>query len=312
MNAVPTKTMAIVTPSYAPDVDRFRRLHESVLRFTDASVRHYVIVPSTDVHLYRKLGSDRLVIRTHQDVLPEGIVATDRLAQWSRQLPLLPRSVNCSALSLRPPYRPIRGWVLQQILKLSVPEQLSEDVLVYIDSDVVLVRPVGVEDFVRDGVVRLYTAEGRITRSMERHYQWCRTAHELLGIPWQGDDSYPDHVAGVISWDRELVRQCVQRVEEVAGTPWAVAIARNRHFSEWILYGTFVRNFGTPRAQSFQRDTTLCRSYWTPTPMGPAEAERFIESFGEDDLAVHIQSKSGTDENIVRSIVGRLEGSGLS
>jgi hypothetical protein len=38
-------TLAILTPSYAPDFDAFAALHRSVLQFTDPDVLHYVVVP---------------------------------------------------------------------------------------------------------------------------------------------------------------------------------------------------------------------------------------------------------------------------
>lgn len=300
--------LAILTPSYRPDFEGFDRLHRSVLRHTGQDVMHHVIVPGLDAGLYRSIDSPRLRVWTYQDVIPRGLIATDRTAARMSRVPGLPSSLNCAALSWRRPWKPVRGWVLQQIVKMGMAHHLDDEVFVNIDSDVVLVRPLRAESFVRDGAVRLYTDEDAVSPSMKRHYRWARAAHELLGLPWQDRGSYPDHVAGVVSWDSRLLRECLARVERVAGQPWAAAVAAHLHFSEDILYGTYVRHFGSERDRSHQRDTTRCHSHWSPTPMGPAEAEQFITGFGEEHLAVHIQSTSATDDAITEHILDRLSG----
>ncbi|MFC7403022.1 DUF6492 family protein [Citricoccus sp. GCM10030269] len=305
-------TLALITPSYRPDLEGFRRLHESVRRFTDDAVTHHVIVPALDVKHFRSIGSDRLRVWTYQEVIPPGLVATDRIADRMRKIPGWPSSVNCAALSRRRPWKPIRGWVLQQIVKMSMAHVLEADVFVNVDSDVVLVRPLSVSGLMRDGAVRLYTLEDAVSPAMERHYRWCRTAHELLGLPWEGRATYPDHVAGLVTWDSEVLRRCLTRIEAVTGEPWAVAVATHLHFSEDILYGTFVRASGSEADRSFQRDSTLCHSYWAPTPMGVSEAERFISGFDDDHVAVHIQSNSDTDGSVVERVLTQLRAAASS
>lgn len=300
-------SMAVITPSYRPDLEGFRRLHESVLAFAGEDVMHHVIVPGIDAKLFKTIRSTRLTVWTYQEVIPTGLIATDRLAARMSRLPGLPSSINCAAVEARRPWRPVRGWVLQQIVKMGMVDHIDAELFVNIDSDVVLVRPLKAEDFVQAGVIRLYAVDEAITEDMKRHYRWCRTAHDLLGLPWQGDVSYPDHVGGVVSWDNGLLRRCVRRIEEVSGTPWAVAAARHLHFSEDILYGTYVRHFGSAMDHSYQRDTTRCHSYWSPTPMERAEAEKFIADFDDDHIAVHIQSNSDTDAEIEASVLNHLK-----
>ncbi|MGC5628587.1 DUF6492 family protein [Georgenia sp. Z1344] len=302
-----TSTMAIVTPTYRPDFHSFRRLHDSVLRHTDESVVHHAAVPGIDVDLYRGIDSPRLAVWSYQEVVPEGIIPTDRLAAATRRVPFLSRRLNCAGVSRRRPWQPIRGWVMQQLIKLNMAAHVDADALVFVDSDVVLVRRTHVSDFVRDGSVHFYSKDGGITRSMHRHHRWCQVAHELLGLPWQDRDAYPDHVAGIVTYDRELVDAGLGRVEEVTGRPWAVALARHLHLSEDVLYGTYVRHFGRPKDRDYESGTPRCHSHWSPTPMDAAEADDFVEGFGPEHRAVHIQSTSDTDDALVRSIVSQLE-----
>lgn len=304
-------SMAIVTPSYRPDVEGFRRLHESVLSFTGEDVMHHVIVPGIDADLFRATSPPRLQVWTYQDVMPAGLLATDRIATGMARLPGVPSSINCAAVEARRPWRPVRGWILQQLVKMGMAERLDADLFVNVDSDVVLVRALDAEDFIQDGAVRWYSVEGAITPTMRRHYRWCEVAHELLGLTWRAEASYPDHVGGMVSWDTDLVRRCLARVEHVTGKPWAVAASRYLQFSEDILYGTYVRHFGSHRETSFERDTTRCHSYWSPTPMDRDGADEFIGTFGDHHLAVHIQSNSGTDAATEARVMDQLKGMAL-
>jgi hypothetical protein len=267
-------TMAIVTPTYRPDLDSFRRLHESVLRHTDDSVVHHAAVPGTDVDAFRSIDSPRLRVWSYRDVAPPGIVPTDRLGAITRRLPVISSRVNCAGVSRRRPWQPIRGWVMQQLVKLNMAAHVRADALVFVDSDVVLVRRTDVDDYLKDGAVRFFSRTDGITRSMTRHHRWCQAAHRLLGLPWKDHDTYPDHVAGIVSYDPELVRAGLERVEEVLG---------------------------------YSSEEPRCHSHWSPEPMDEDEAEDFVATFGPEHRAVHIQSTSDTDDRLIDSIVARVE-----
>lgn len=299
-------TIAILTPSFRPDYAGLLRLHESVLEFTDASVIHHVIVPRRDLSLFRQMESPRLRVWSEVDFLPAGFVTTDRLAAVVKQLPFLPAMVRFSALNLRRPWPPVRGWVLQQLLKLSATPRLGTDAVVIIDSDVVLLRPMPSELFFRDDTVRLYEKQDAVTAGMDRHVLWTRTAHRLLGLPAPESEAYPDYVAGIVTWDPEVLAACLARIELVTGLPWASAVGSQLHFSEFILYGTFVRHFGAERQLSFVEPSTLCHSHWDPAPLTGSRIEQFIRGFGPADIAVHIQSNSATSEQTTLRIVDAL------
>lgn len=299
-------TIAILTPSFRPDFDRLVQLHESVLEFTDESVTHHVIVPRRDLPLFRALESPRLRVWAEADFLPAGFVATDGLAAAVKKLRFLPSMVRFSALNLRRPWPPVRGWVLQQLLKLSAGPKLGACAVVIIDSDVVLLRPMPAALFFRDETVRLFEMPNAITSDMDRHVKWTQTAHRLLGLPVPESGAHPDYVAGIITWDPELVTACLARVEKVTGKSWATAIAAQLHFSEFILYGTYVRHFGSKEQLSFTEPSTMCHSYWDPEPLTGSRMEQFIAGFGQSDVAVHIQSNSSTPEESTRQVLHAL------
>lgn len=300
------KKLAILTNSFVPDFERFTRLHDSVLAHTDPAIQHHVIVPTRDLKLFRSISSDRLTVWQESEVLPSHIKPTDHLAAAMRKIPMLPSTFRCSAVNLRRPWPPLRGWVLQQILKFAAVERIEADALLVIDSDVVLVRPVEAEQFFQGNVVRLYDEPGAIDASKERHVQWVHAAHRLLGLAPPEGDAYSDNVAGIVSWDPQIVAACLRRVETVTKKDWATAFGSELHISEFILYGTYVRHFGTSEQRSFMRPTTLCHSRWTPEALQEEELDEFVRGFGSEDIAVHVQSNSSTGIHLVDQLIGAL------
>lgn len=301
-----TKSISILTNSFAPDYERFVRLHKSVCQYTDPDVIHYVIVPAKDYTKFQAIDSDRLQVWREQDVLPSYIKPTDRLASLMRRVSVIPSTFRCSAVNLRRPIPPLRGWVLQQILKLAAVRGMKTDAVLVIDSDVELVRKVKREVFFRGETIRLYDAPGIIDRTQKRHTQWVVTAHQLLGLPTPDEVQFPDNIAGVVSWDPNIVRECLARVEDVTGKGWATSFGSKLHISEFILYGTYVRHFGTELQRAYMAPTTLCHSHWDPEAMNFESIQEFVERFGKDDLAVHVQSNSQTSIQIVDRIVSEL------
>lgn len=207
------------------------------------------------------------------------------------------------AIDLKRPWPPVRGWVVQQIVKLDIASQVDADVVLIIDSDVALIRPIGVGDFLRDGAVRFYRLPDGVTPDMSAHVAWRFVANRLLGLEEQASESATDYVAAFVPWDPQIVRKVQQRVQELTATDWRTAIAHELHFSECFMYGIYVDRLGTSRERSFTRSETLCRSHWGTTPLDKAGAARFLESIQPDDVAIHIQSGSNTPDNVRRYIL---------
>jgi hypothetical protein len=298
-------TLAVLTPSFRGDVERFADLHRSVLHCTDDDVVHYVVVPDLDVPMFERLQSGRLVVRGTSSLLPRRYVSTYGPVRLLRRAPVVGRSVpKVEAVNVRRPWPPVRGWILQQIVKYEAATRLDADVVLFADSDVLLVRHLTAEDFVRDGVVRFYRGADPLTPDLVRHAMWHRVSRRLLGLPPEHDDR--DYVSSFVAWDPHIARSVRDRVEAVTGLPWQDAMSRNLHFSEWMLYGCYVDNLGSARDRSFTETTTRCRSHWGTIPLDERTAEEFMASVAPDDLAILIQSVSGTPEHVRRRVVEGL------
>ena len=280
--------LAIITPSYAPDFELCADLHRSVLRHSPSSVQHHIIVPGPDLELFSRLAGPRVVLHDEAAFLPRSI----------RAVPGTKYRVN-----LRRPFPPLRGWILQQVIKLAAAARSDADVVVLVDSDIEFVRPFSAETFRRDGTVRFYRKPDDIDERLPRHVRWHQGARALLGLP-AAPPPYHDYVSSLLAWDPAIVRQLLERVEQTTGRRWADAVSSQLHLSEWTLYGVFVDHLMGEEARAFATDDPRCHAYWDETPLDEAGARAFVAGAGPDDVAVMISAKSRTPLAVRRAAFG--------
>jgi hypothetical protein len=68
----------------------------------------------------------------------------------------------------------------------------------------------------------------------------------------------------------------------------------------------FVDEVLGPSANTFVTSSSLCHSYWDTSPLDEASAAMFLRGLSADDVAILIQSKSGTPLEIRRSAFARF------
>jgi hypothetical protein len=271
--------MAVITPSFAPDFELCVALNRSVLDYAPHSVQHHIIVPRSDLKLFGRLAGPRTHIRCEADFLPRTFVP----------LPLSNFTVN-----LGRPFPPVRGWILQQVIKLAAVAAIEDDVVLVVDSDVEFIRPFTAETFVRDGNVRFYRGPKEIDERLPRHMAWHRVARVLLGLP-PIEPPFTHYIpSSLVAWDPRIVRRMLARVTATTGRPWPTAIAGRLHFSEWTLYGVFVDDVSGAPANSFASEDQLCLCYWDFSPLNLDRVADFVRSVRPTDVAAMISSKSRT------------------
>jgi Family of unknown function (DUF6492) len=285
--------MVVVTPTYAPDLDLFSDLHESVLRCFPADVDHLVVVTEPDLAPFRRFEGQRCDVVGVRDVLPKSV----------RSLPVTKLWVN-----LRRPVPPLRGWIIQQLVKLAIAEAVQERVVVMADSDVVFIRPVSIATFAPDGQVRLFRKDDGVDDSLPRHLKWHAVARELLGLPPTQRRPLPDYVRALNCWDRDVVRSMLQRIEQVSGQRWLEAVGKELHFSEATLYGVYADNLDQASGLVPTSDS-LCHSYWDTVPLTAEGAATFLSSVGPHDVAYMIGAKSNTPLPVRRAVHAQQYGS---
>jgi hypothetical protein len=283
-------TLAVITPSFGPDFELCAALHASVLAHSPESVRHHIIVPPRDVALFRRLEGPRAQIHPETHFLPRSFCP----------LPGLNFSVN-----LRRPFPPLRGWILQQIIKLAATARADADVVLLVDSDIEFIRPFSSDTFRRDGVVPLYRKPDEVDDRLPRHVMWHRGARAMLGLP-PSSPPYPDYVSSLMAWDPVIVRTLLQLVESVTGRRWTDAIGRQLHFSEWTLYGVFVDEVLGGPSRAFGTEHSRCHAYWDEVPLSDRSLQEFLATTGPDDIAVMISAKSRTPMEVRREGFSRF------
>jgi hypothetical protein len=282
--------LAVITPSYRDDVGLFPELHRSVLRFTSAETIHHVFVPERDVRLFAPFAGPRCRVWPRSELLPS-------------RYRLVPRSDVY--VNVRRPWPPVRGWVMQQAIKIAAAGVIEADVVLLADSDVVLVRPTTAERFLADGRLCLYRDERGVTADMERHVIWHRVARELLGLPAAPPPPLPDYVSPLNFWDPAIVRAMQRRITETTGLHWMDAFNSQLHISEFILYGVFVDEVLSASSTPPPSNITICHNNWQRTPLGNDDALAFADRLGPEAIAMMISAKSRTPEDVRAAAIQR-------
>jgi hypothetical protein len=281
--------LAVVTPSFGPDADLFAELHRSVLEHTGVHTVHHVIVPRDDRDLFARFEGSRCRVWTEPEVLPSRFHLV-RPGWW---------------VNARRPWPPVRGWVLQQVLKIAAAAALDADVVLIADSDVVLVRPVEPARFVRDGRLSVYRVDDAVHAGMTDHVQWHGVARRMLGVPGVARPPLPDYVSSLNVWSPQVVRDMQRRITAVTGRDWVDAVAGRLRVSEFILYGVFVDEVLAAGAGRAVADTTFCLDYWDRTPLDDAGADALAARLGPDAVGIMISAKSRTPLPVRRRAVAR-------
>jgi hypothetical protein len=268
--------LAVITPSYAPDVELFAELHRSVLEFTSDDTIHHVFVPPGDREVFARFEGPRCHVWVRSELLPRRYV----------RLPSTDVYVN-----YRRPWPPLRGWVMQQTVKIAAVGLIDADALLIVDSDAVLVRPTSAESFTVDGQLCLYRVEKGVTADMTRHVIWHRVARELLGLPAPPPPPLPDYVTALTFWDPEIVRAMQRRITKVTGRDWLDAFNSQLHVSEFILYGVFVDEV---LKSSPPINTTICHLSYNNEPWDVARAVAFADRLPPEAVGRMISAKSNT------------------
>jgi len=199
---------AIITPSFRTDFEQCRLLTETVRAHVAPHVKHYLTVDRRDGRLFAELGGPRTEILYVEDVVPSWIRRPPFARRWWLSLKTLP----------------IRNWMLQQIVKLSIAKVVPTDVLIFVDSDVFFVRPYDPRSLVRDGQLPLFREYGEALRT-EFNVRWHRVGARLFGLEPK-DDYLTSYVGNIITWRARNVSLLHEHIEKVTGRSWIESLSR--------------------------------------------------------------------------------------
>lgn len=238
------RNIAFVTCSYGPDYQRCSRLCDSMDEFVDSDFEHVIIVPKRDMAKFMQLHGGRRRVVSVEETVPGFYIQLPFSNKWWLDAQLFP----------------VRGWIMQQITKLSAGFATQADYLVFTDSDLQFIRSFTPESVLKDGTLRLHRIPG--VKSDGVHLKWHLKAGALLGT--KQTYAGADYVGQLITWRRDVLLQMLKQIEKTTGKRWYHAVGHSLTFSEYITYGVFAEKVLAEQAGHYYEERDLCHCCWTP------------------------------------------------
>lgn len=281
-----TNEISIVTPSYHIDYEACRLLVESINRHVPAEIRHYIIVPKADYHLFKKLETERSQIKFQEDFLPWWIVPSLISKKWYFSFKTFP----------------VRGWIRQQIVKLATGNMLAEDNFLIIDSDTFFVKSFNFKSFLRNGDLSLYCEP--LDTPIPSHEKWQENSTKMFKI--DPPKLLPEiYVGPFIFWRREVLQKMFKSLENLNGCSWQKTICRQLSVSEYTVYGVFVRQvLGLSKSAHYTDPCKYTHDYYKEIALSKKELIEFRDSIKDHHIGVSISSKSFTPIALIREVYG--------
>ncbi|PSB09292.1 hypothetical protein C7B76_25505 [filamentous cyanobacterium CCP2] len=283
-------TFAFITPSYAPDFQRCKLLCWSIQKFVTFPVKHYIVVDQKDLALFQELANSYTKILTKEEILPA----------WIKRIPFFDKkNIWLNLRGYKSGNFLLRGWLVQQIVKLAAAQYVEEEVLVFVDSDVAFIEPFDVHTLVSQDKVRLFRVEHYLNENDKLSDKWKECAKHLLNLPSE-NYYYDNYVNQIITWRRNTLLRMYQRIEQNFQKDWLETISEMKHLSEYILYGIFASYVSREHSGHYDDHLQkICWCYWEEVPMTPEALKAFFQDAqSSGHKAVMISAKSGIDLSI--------------
>lgn len=286
-----TRSVTLVTPSYAKDLERFTLLRESIER-CNIDLPHCAIIHHEDLEQFKKIPFQRnLRLLSTQDVFTPRFEAR-RLA-WGK-----PRR-DFRHWKGRPG---IHGWYSQQLVKLATPKVVDTEGIVCIDSDTLFVDKVISEDFFSpDGRLHFYETDDDVDCEMA---EWYIRSFRFLNI---GELMRQQPVLRTthspVPLHRQILLDLQAYIEKVHGVFWMEAMARTEMIMEYATYGVFARYVDKLQHVVPTRPSPFCLYYWWSTDMENLFADLVERVQETKPKAVVIQSSQGRPVSDYRTLI---------
>jgi Family of unknown function (DUF6492) len=292
--------IAIITPSYEGDRDRCVLLCESMDRMARGDWHHYVLVADHDMPLFEHLAGPR------RSVIPDSVI----LPKWLKPIR---NPFNSKArwrwisTKLTSPVLPMTGWHVQQLRKILVARIVDAPIMIMADSDSVMLRPFGPELFIHGETLRLQVIEKAIRvdiPTFKHHVIWNKVAAQLLGLP---SPAFPadDYIHNLVSWRREHALAMINHIEKTQGRDMVSAIGRHRTFSEYQIYGAYVKSI-SGGAEYWPDSKPLCHTYWNGDALTQETFDVFTASLKPEQIAICVQSFTDTSVGMIRDYMDKI------
>lgn len=274
---------ALVTPTYRNDFEICRILVDSVTKYVPKHIHHYLFVERRDEAMFRPLCNERTHLRIVNDFIP----------WWLFRVPGIPGFW----MSLRT--LPVRNWIMQQIIKLSIAGSIEEDAFLLVDSDIFFCRPFNPEDTVRDGKVPLMMETGQ-AGLIPNNDNWHNIACRLLKLPEKAVHD-TNFIGPMICWRRDHAMELQRYLSECNGKRKLVSIlSEHLWLSEFIMYGVFVTQVLKDRSGHWYNPDYQALCHWSEAQLDLAGLENLKSQVLPSQFAVMVNAKSRTLPALIR------------
>lgn len=276
----------LITPSYRPDLQRCELMLETAQKQVTGMAGHYLIVDHRDMPFFAHLRSPQVTLVAKEELLPSWI----RQAPWSRKWWLSAKTM------------PVRGWILQQVVKLAVAEHIEADAYCYADSDIAFFRPFDASTLWRGDQLRFQreTRRGEMLES-RRYKNWYSLAARYCNMPDQSAITGA-YIAQLNTMKRSAMLALMHHLEQAEGRSWMEVLLGTWDFSEYILYGAFVEHVLACEGH-FIPPKLLCHSSWYHDIAHLKDLPAFMDLIDDDHVAIHIQSNLKIESEDYRHLI---------
>ena len=166
------------------------------------------------------------------------------------------------------------------------------------------IRAFDVKNYAGGEKTPLYVERAAISAEAPLHATWTGNCNRLLGREEPVMFPADDYVGNLIVWDKTAVQDMTRAIEGVTNKAWAHALCRTRDFSEYLLYGHFVRNSQRHLPHHEIITESLANAYWGYVPLDSPALTAMVNSTPDSKVALCIESFSRTPVSIIRDAVG--------
>jgi len=135
------------------------------------------------------------------------------------------------------------GWIIQQIVKLACNHWVDEGAVVFIDSDLIFIRPFDLMDLGLTDTTRTLV---RITPKDEssKHRSHVDQSRRILSLPPGSSEHH--YMAYPTIWYVDWLKELHNYIQNTANSDWQKAMYTAKHISEYTIYGVFVEEVLKP------------------------------------------------------------------
>lgn len=296
-------SFAFITPSFHGDYDLCVEMCRSMDRHASEPFEHVLAVPTRDLKRFAHLHSGPRTVIAQEAVLPRWLINVPAPAVVA--IPGIGRK-RLRSLWLTPRLRPVRGWLLQQVVKLSAERLTDAQNIIFVDSDAVFVRRFGRDAFMRQGALILHHEPSCIDLAQAEFQAWQDTACDLIGLErfaFNGDS----YITALACWRREVLSALRERIEATTGRDMQTELLRRSDLSEYVLYGIFATRILGEASGQRPASRSLCHEDWAYNVEEQAGMDAFINGFEPHQIAVLMQSTNEWSLEKRRAVLGSIE-----